>query len=245
MEELPPPSARPGVGRSFADRRRVRLDDRDALGRVRLDALARFLQDSAIDDVEETGWGTPEHLWFIRSVRLDVLSPFLDDRELELVTWCNGQASAAAGRRWSVRGDAGGRAEVDSVWIHLDPSGRPERIEDFGLYAASTEGRGVSTRLSLPDPPSGVEQVSWPLRRTDVDVHGHVNNAVYWAAVEDRIDGQGLDLRSPQRALLDFRKPLDLGDTPTVTRSVDGARISFAFVAGGEPRAIARLEPLG
>jgi hypothetical protein len=38
--------------RSFATRRRVRLADMDVVGRVRLDAVARFLQDAAIDDVD-------------------------------------------------------------------------------------------------------------------------------------------------------------------------------------------------
>jgi acyl-ACP thioesterase len=48
----------------------------DARGRPRLDAVARFLQDVAIDDVQETDWGMPEHLWFVRRIRVDVLRPF-------------------------------------------------------------------------------------------------------------------------------------------------------------------------
>jgi acyl-ACP thioesterase len=47
----------------------------DARGRPRLDAVARFLQDVAIDDVQETDWGMPEHLWFVRRIRVDVLRP--------------------------------------------------------------------------------------------------------------------------------------------------------------------------
>ncbi|HEX2302423.1 MAG TPA: hypothetical protein VHH57_02265, partial [Gaiella sp.] len=51
----------PTSGRTFSAERRVRLADMDEHGRLRLDAVARFLQDVAIDDVEETGWGTPDH----------------------------------------------------------------------------------------------------------------------------------------------------------------------------------------
>ena len=68
-------------------------------------------------------------------IRIDVLRPFLDDGEVELTTWCSGVAAIAAGRRWSVTGDAGGSIEVDSVWIHLDAQASPARIEDFGVYA--------------------------------------------------------------------------------------------------------------
>ena len=93
----------------------------DAAGRLRLDAVARYLQDAATDDVEETGWGAPGHLWVIRSIRVDVVAPFVDDREVELLTWCSGTGALAAGRRLSLTGNCGGRIELDSVWIHLGP----------------------------------------------------------------------------------------------------------------------------
>src|SRR5439155_16304315 len=131
----------PQVGRTFTSSRRVRLGDMDPRGRLRLDALARYLQDAAIDDVDETGWGSPEHLWVLRHVRIDVVRPFLEDREVVLQTWCSGVAALAAGRRWSVAGDRGGAIEVDSVWIHLGPDGRPARLDGFGAYADSAGSR--------------------------------------------------------------------------------------------------------
>ena len=124
----------------------------DADGRLRLDAVARFLQDAAIDDVQETGWGTPEHLWVVRRIQVDVASPLLRDREVEITTWCSGVAAIAAGRRWSVVGDAGGHVEIDSVWIHLDPDQRPARIGDFGPYALAAGGRSVVDEARAPRP---------------------------------------------------------------------------------------------
>src|SRR5581483_5070551 len=105
--------------------------------------------------VQETGWGMPDHLWFVRRVQLDVVHPFLADREVVLTTWCSGVAALAAGRRWSVEGDAGGRIEVDSVWIHLDGAGAPARIQDFGPYAEAAGDRRVSTRFELSVPATG------------------------------------------------------------------------------------------
>lgn len=234
----------PAQGRVFAARRRIRLADMDERGRLRLDGVARFLQDVAIDDVEETGWGAPEHLWFVRSIRVDVLAPFLADREVDLTTWCSGMAAIAAGRRWSLRGDGGGRIEVDSVWIHLGPDAVPARIEGFGAYEEATGGRRVSTKLELPDPPADAARTPWPLRATDVDVHGHLNNAVYWQAVEERLRRAGPDPRRPLRAFLDYRRPIDLGDPVELHETRDGQRVDLAFAVAGETRAAARMEPL-
>jgi acyl-ACP thioesterase len=222
----------PTAGRTVTATQRIRLSDMDATGRLRLDAVARFLQDIAIDDVQETGWGLPEHLWFVRTILLEVLEPFAGDTEVELTTWCSGVAAIAAGRRWSVKGDAGGHIEVDSVWIHLDSEQRPARIEDFGVYGEAAAGRHVSTRLALPDPPPGATRTKWPLRVTDVDLHGHVNNAVHWQAVEDTLTVTGR-----LRAELDYRQPLDLDDELEIARFGN----CLALAIGDSVKAVARV----
>jgi acyl-ACP thioesterase len=225
----------PSAGRTYSSRRRVRLSDLDRRGRVRLDAIARFLQDTAIEDVEETGWGMPEHLWVVRRIRLDVQRPLLADGTVELTTWCSGTAALAAGRRWSVHGDAGGHVEVDSVWIHLDAGGSPSRIDGFGVYADAAGERRVSTKLELPDPPSLEVRRRWPLRTADVDLHGHVNNAVYWQAVEDVVSLPS----GAFRAELDYRAPLDADEELDLV--VFGENV--AFVSRGDVRAVARVTP--
>jgi acyl-ACP thioesterase len=238
MERLVPVPMR---GRTFASRRRIGLSDLDAQGRFRLDAVARHLQESAIEDVLETGWGAPEHLWFIRRVRIDVEAPFLDDREVAVVTWCSGLASIAAARRWSLTGDRSGRIEVDSVWIHLGSDGRPARIGGFGVYAEAASDRSVSTRLDLPEPPDDAVRERWLLRATDVDLHGHVNNAAYWHAIEERLLDRGPDLRRPLRAFLDYGAPLDFGDAVELAEWSEDGRYTAAFVVGDRVKATARV----
>jgi acyl-ACP thioesterase len=241
MEDMVP---FPSQGRTFVESRRVRLTDMDARGRLRLDAVARFLQEIAIDDVDETGWGAPDHLWFVRRMRVDVLEPFLADREVELVTWCSGLATVAAGRRWSLTGDGGGRIEVDSVWIHLGADQRPSRITQFDAYARVAGGRRVSSRPQLADPPTDGPRLPWPLRASDVDLHGHVNNTVYWQAIEEVLLGGGPELGRPLRARLDFREPLDLGDPLELALTGDEHQLDVGFMVDGRIRAVAAIRDM-
>jgi acyl-ACP thioesterase len=181
----------------------------------------------------------------LRSVRIDVVRPFLGDAEVELLTWGSSFAALAAGRRWSLSGDAGGSIEVDSTWIHLGPDARPARIgEGFDDYRAAAGGRVASTRLELPDPPDGVDRSTWPLRVTDVDVMGHVNNAAYWFAVEHRLRGRPPDLREPVRARLEYRHAIDLGERVELLEVATDGRLDLAFAVGGHVRAVARVEQL-
>jgi len=54
----------------------------------------------------------------------------------------------------------------------------------------------------------------------------------------------GFELRKPYRALLDFREPIDLGDEVELTEFWDGPALALGFCVDGEPRAVARVEPV-
>jgi acyl-ACP thioesterase len=177
---------------------------------------------------------------------MDVPAPLLSDREIAVTTWGSGISAVAAARRWSLVGDAGGSVEVDSVWIHLDPEGRPTRIgEGFEAFREAAQGRSASTRLTLPGPAVGAPVTLWPLRASDVDLMGHVNNAAYWKAVEDRLHAREPDLQCPYRARLEYRHPIDLGESVGLAEFGEDGAYAAGFVSEGVVKAVALVEPLG
>ena len=99
----------------------------------------------------------------------------------------------------------------------------------------------MSTKLELPDPPVDASASPWPLRATDFDVHGHVNNAVYWQAVEHVLPSSGVDPGQGLVAELDYREPIDLGDEiELVTKGTDG-ELRVGLRAADGVRAVARV----
>lgn len=189
MTDLVP---RPSVGRVFESSRRVRVADADPSGRLRLDAVARFVQDVGNDDVADAGLPV-DVPWVVRRSVVRVEGwPQLGER-VSIATWCGGTGSRWAERRVSFT-TASGEVDVATLVVHLDPGGRPAKLPVWfdATYADAAQGRTVTSRLSLPGPPEGAAARPFPLRATDYDVMGHVNNAVTWAAVEDECARRGV-----------------------------------------------------
>jgi acyl-ACP thioesterase len=233
---------RPNSGRVFMGQRRVRLGDADPLGRLRLDSVARYLQDVASEDVFETGWGSPDHFWLVRRTLIQQLQSISFEEMVELTTWSSGTASSTASRRTTLAGERGGLVEAETVWVHLGRELRPERFGGnfFEVYGHSANGRRISPRLELSDPPAA-ERLPWPLRRPDMDVLGHLNNAAYWEAVEDTAARKGFDLAGPLEALLEFRQPIDLEDDVELLCSSEEGCFQLGLAVADSVRAVAAL----
>ena len=208
------------TARRFSAQRPIRLSDTDSNGRLRLDAVARYLQDVAADDVLDAGWSPDEHIWVVRRTELIIRHPFLEDTAVELTTWCAGISAAAAARRTTLAGDSGGRIEAEMTWIHLGRDLQPERLGErfIAVYGESANGRKASTRLVLPGPTVPVTEAAWQIRATDLDRLGHLNNAAYWAAVEEL---WGRRAAAPGRAVLEYRKPIDEGEEVCLAQAGD------------------------
>jgi acyl-ACP thioesterase len=73
---------------------------------------------------------------------------------------------------------------------------------------------------------------------------GHVNNAAYWAAIEHRLLGRHPDLRSPHRARLDYRHPIDLGERVELAEDTGNGRYGVAFLVSDVAKAVAWVEPI-
>lgn len=185
--------------RRFRTTRKVRLGDVDRHGRLRLDAIARYLQDVANDDAEDAAVDDPQ-TWVLRKVSLTIESlPRLGQR-VELTTWCSG-----VGPRWAERRtDVGDAIQATALWVYVDPKTLlPARLPpSFHEVWAPADGRKVRGRLTHSEPCSETVFRLWPVRATDFDVLHHMTNAAYWHPVVEtwpdrRITAAEIEYRVP------------------------------------------------
>ena len=156
---------------------------------------------------------------------------------LELRTWAAGIAAGTAARRTSIAGDArrrgrgGGRSGSTST---PRPAGRPASAPTSSTSTPpSAAGARPRTKLSQPAcaRPRAPSEREWRFEAADVDLAGHVNNAVYWRVLEELVPA------APAR------RGRARGRVPRRDRSGDGARRATPRTSSGSSGPRARPPP--
>jgi acyl-ACP thioesterase len=197
------------AGRVFERTQMPGIADGVGSGRVRVDALARWLQDVAYLDLVDAGL-VEAGLWVVRRTELHVGAFPRFGEEVTLRTRCTGIGRFSAERTTTIEG---GGADVDAValWVWLDAETlRPQRFPASFVetYRESAGDRGAKVRLRHPDPPRAAG-AGWRFRATDLDVAGHVNNAAYLAVIEEELAAEEPDSLELE---IEYREPAQPGE---------------------------------
>ncbi|MVZ90354.1 acyl-ACP thioesterase [Microbacter sp. ANSKLAB05] len=263
----PPPSPEAG----FSTRRRVRTGDVDPQRRLRLDSVARYLQDIAADNLDATGHARTDPFWIVRRTVIDVIEPISWPATVGLQRWCSGLSSRWANMRVRLTvedpedpdgmpapGTAapgpptprGGLVETEAFWINVTAAGLPARISDSGM--ASLAGTTDIHRLRWagltqdcpPERPGEPQDRPHLLRSTDFDPLQHVNNAAYLAVVEDELLQHPDLLQRPHRVVIEYLRPVTPGATMTVRRRRAGDLLELWLMVDGVVAAAVLVTPI-
>jgi acyl-ACP thioesterase len=241
----------PARGRVYRASRRVHLGDVDGTAQLRLEAIARILQDLATDDVDDAGLAHRGDVWVVRRLDIDIRERPVYLDHIDLSTFCSGLGPRWAERRTTIERAGIALAEASSLWVFIDRDhGRPLRLEDdfIAVYGESAAARTVSGRLRHSRPPGDLARRRWALRESDFDVLDHVNNARYLEAVEDE-----LAARLPECRLLsasfEYRGAVERGDRVDLVSTLTGDEyqcdLALWLLVANEIRMSARVKTAG
>jgi acyl-ACP thioesterase len=223
----------PTEGRVFAQQAVGGLADCAPGGRVRLDALARWVQDIGHADLRDAALHG-RALWVIRRSRLRVARFPRFDEIATVRTFVSGLGRAWAERRTSITTVEGGAVEAVTLWVHLDPrDGRPAPLgaDELTVYGPSAGGREIGARLRHPPPPDAAPTTRWRFRAAELDLADHINNVASWTVVEEDV------LAGPEPAAIDVELEYRGAAQPGLHEIVRAGPRRWIVAGDGEVRA--------
>jgi len=228
---MPVPDPHPDV---FDRQWPLRVGDIDRLGRLRLDAACRHIQDVGSDHLRDLGFEESHPLWIVRRTMVDLFGPIEFQDMLRLRRWCSGTSNRWCEMRVRIDGGKGGLIESEAFWININRETQgPARISDEfleGLRKTTDVDRlRWKGYLSAGSREDADEIRTFPIRVTDIDLFDHVNNAVYWSVVEDYLASYPELRDKPLRVTIEHDAPVALGDKLEILAHVHRAGSTDKF----------------
>lgn len=198
------------MSRVFKAKRRVRVGDCDVHGNLRIDAVARYLQDVGFDDTNDLGLGDGG-IWVARSIEIVAISKDnwpTRNQVVELETYCGGVGKVVAQRNVNIFNDGVKSIETKTLWVSLDQDANLSPIPTW-LKDVYSNAESVSSKRQLSLKPKG-ESIDFPLRQTDLDINNHANNSLAFDALFEASHAVGVEDFS--RVYIEYHAPIDIAD---------------------------------
>ncbi|MCK9229921.1 MAG: thioesterase [Syntrophales bacterium] len=176
-------------------------------GRLKVGSAFDFLQDAAADHAVRLGVSAADLMvlnlgWVLRQYHLTVKRHPAHGESIRISTWRHSHRRLYELREYEMEDDSGNRImHARSSWVLINLQSRKPLRLDRNLHHREN-GRAISWAVPSPPHPKRVDrEITFPVRRHDLDVNRHANNAVFiqWA----------LDTAPPETADTFFLKEIN------------------------------------
>jgi acyl-ACP thioesterase len=236
---------------------RLRYDDVDSSARAKPVTVLNLLEEAASSHCDESGWGVFRLMeegfgWVLLRGGFEMKRYPRYREEVSVETWVSSARRFSAEREYRILSAEGEEiCSARSLWLFFDiGKKRPASIFQ-DILEAWTPGGSPASDLALdeidgPDP--SAVAIDFPVRRSDIDTNGHVNNVVYLAWALEALPAGAQEGSMLRRIQGQFKRELTLGITakPRCKDEGDGRlRLGvYGEPAGGEPFLAAAAETL-
>jgi acyl-ACP thioesterase len=204
----------------YQHEKKVNFYDLDAKGNVKLTALLKYINIASFDIAEVVGAGMKDTLKYGMvfvlqrfGMKINKL-PKMDDI-LIIKTWPSESTRSAFIRQGEILDTSGNKMlEWESLWVLIDinerkikrPSALPAEFPQYGNLGVEVR----TERIKLPEAGMLVASYTHIVRYSELDVNGHMNNAVYGDLVSNLLNGE--ELEGGQVVQFNYINEAKLGD---------------------------------
>jgi acyl-ACP thioesterase len=242
-----PLSALPSTGYVYRTSWPVTTGDIDGQLHLRLDGVARYIQEAGAENLVDAGEAEAHPHWIVNRTVIDVVEPIEWPNDVTLSRWCSALSTRWCTMRVDLVGSGGGRIETEGFWIAINKDTlTPARVSDTltEKFASTTTEHRLKWRPWLENP-TGVDTITpFALRRTDIDIFAHVTNTAYWHAIHEVMAQHPDVCTAPYRAVVEYRRPIQFGEDVTLQSVRRGDEVHIALAVGDDVRAKALLRKL-
>ncbi|GJF10440.1 hypothetical protein NGTWS0302_26270 [Mycolicibacterium cyprinidarum] len=242
-----PLSALPATGYVYRTSWPVATGDLDGNLHLRLDGVARYIQEVGAENLVDAGEAEDHPHWLVQRTVIDVIEPIEFPNHVSFSRWCSALSSRWCTMRVDLVGTDGGRIETEGFWIAINSKTlTPQRVSDTLIerFASTTDIHRLRWRPWLENPGAADNTTSFPLRRTDIDIFEHVTNTAYWHAIHEVMALVPDVCTPPYRAVIEYRRPIKYGEVVTIEWTRHGPDVQIALAVGDDVRAAALLRKL-
>lgn len=214
---------------------------------LRLDGVARYIQEAGMENLVDAGEAEAHPHWIVNRTVIDVKAPVEFPSTVTLSRWCSALSTRWCTMRVDLVGSAGGLIETEGFWIAINKDTlTPMRVSDSLVekFASTADEHRLKWRPWLAHAAPRDDVRAFSLRRTDIDVFQHVTNTAYWHAVHEVMALYPEVCAPPYRAVIEYRRPIRYGEDVAIATERTDDQVRMALLVGGDVRASGLLRPL-
>jgi acyl-ACP thioesterase len=241
----------PDTGYVYRTAWRVATGDIGSDLTLRLDSVARYIQEVGAENLVDAGEAEAHPHWLVQRTVIDVVSPIEFPNEVAFSRWCSALSTRWCTMRVDLVGSDGGRIETEGFWIAMNAKTlTPQRATDSLIerFSTTTSEHRLKWRPWLDNPTVAGQTRPFALRRTDIDLFEHVTNTAYWHAVHEVMALVPEVCVPPYRAVIEYRRPIKYGEQVTIEWLRSGGSpvqdVQILLSVDGGVRAVALLRKL-
>lgn len=197
----------------FQQKKTIAWHDVDANGRLKLSALAVFLQEASMTHSQQLGFGyrfmdEQDALWMLRSMHAKIYQYPVWNQNIKIETWHKNYQGLRALRDFLITDENGNQLiAVSSVWMVIDTkTRRPLRLAMLDQFKDSAKMTDVlpEFKCTQSTQPESFETLR-TVRFSETDLYGHLNNARYFEWLADELEGRYPDHKPIESFEMQFK----------------------------------------